>query len=141
MRALSLLIFYQVHTVRDGIIGPKSYRPILCEHPPRVEQGTLTFEKDATFSRCYNQQVSGKAFNEAGEEVHDASSGGGGAVYHHAKGTMHFMGKLAMTNNEAYVFVSVRDYEGRARRSGSYLGNCSDTRRVARVRCRSAFRG
>ena len=53
-----------------------------------------------------------------GEIVHDASSGGGGAVYHHAKGAMRFMGKLTMTENDAEVYVSVRDGEQRAQRSG-----------------------
>ena len=41
--------------------------------------------------------------------MYHGSSGGGGAVYHHAKGTMHFMGKLTMTNNDAYVYVSWTD--------------------------------
>lgn len=95
-------------------------RSVLCVlHPPRVEQGTLTFEKDATFVRCFNEQVRGEAESIGGEEVYDASSGGGGAVYHHTKGAMHFMGKLTMTDNEAYGNVSVlRACEGRTRRSG-----------------------
>lgn len=45
-----------------------------------------------------------------GEIVHDASSGGGGAVYHHAEGAMRFMGKLTMTENDADVYVSVRGW-------------------------------
>lgn len=76
-------------------------RPVLCFHPPRAEQGALTFEKDATFLRCFNGKFDGSVFDD------DASSGGGGAVYHHAKGAMHFMGKLTMIDNEADTEVSV----------------------------------
>ena len=41
--------------------------------------------------------------------MYSASSGNGGAVHHHVKGTMHFMEKLTMIDNDAYVYVSVRD--------------------------------
>eukprot|EP00904_Undaria_pinnatifida_P003569 jgi/Undpi1/13212/HiC_scaffold_8.g02874.m1 len=47
-------------------------------------------------------QSKGRFPRESGGYDHEASSGGGGAVYHHANGTMYFMGKLTITDNEAY---------------------------------------
>lgn len=55
--------------------------------------------------------MEGRFPRESGGYDHEASSGGGGAVYHHANGTMYFMGKLTITDNEAYVYVRVRDRE------------------------------
>lgn len=50
----------------------------------------LTFEKDAYFSGNLNDNLY-------------YGSGPGGAISVHVKGTIHFMGKLKMENNEADV--------------------------------------
>lgn len=68
-----------------------------------ANQGDLTFKKDVTFSGCHNNQITRGL---------DASTGRGGAVYQRVKGTMHFMGKLTMTDNEAYVYVSCSLFGG-----------------------------
>lgn len=56
----------------------------------RYLQGSLTFEKDATFSGNVNDQLY-------------YGSGPGGAISVHVKGSIYFMGKLTMTDNEADV--------------------------------------
>lgn len=59
-----------------------------CFEP--ASQGMLTFEKDAFFSGNLNDRLY-------------YGSGPGGAISNHVKGTIHFMGKLTMENNEADV--------------------------------------
>lgn len=56
-------------------------------------QGSLTFEKDATFTRNRNEGV-------------EVGSGPGGAISVHVKGSINFMGKLTMTDNFADVSVA-----------------------------------
>ncbi|CAB1113980.1 unnamed protein product [Ectocarpus sp. CCAP 1310/34] len=51
-------------------------------------KGSLTFEKDATFSGNLNDRLY-------------YGSGPGGAISVHVKGSIYFMGKLTMTDNEA----------------------------------------
>ena len=66
----------------------------------------MTFEKFALFENCYTAGQDGVQYNEEGNELYDASSGGGGAIYHHVKGTMTFLGGLNMTDNTADSYVS-----------------------------------
>lgn len=58
-------------------------------------QESLTFEKDATFTGNRND----------GDEV---GSGPGGAIFVHAKGSIHFMGNLSMMDNFADVSAGGR---------------------------------
>lgn len=69
-------------------------------------QGNVVFEKFALFDKCYTARQDGEQFDDEGNELYDASSGGGGAIYHHVKGTMTFLDGLTMTNNTADSYVS-----------------------------------
>ena len=66
----------------------------------------MTFEKFALFENCYTAAQDGQQYDEEGNSLYDASSGGGGAIYHHVKGTMTFLNGLNMTDNTADSYVS-----------------------------------
>ena len=66
----------------------------------------MTFEKYVRFENCYNERQDGEQTDEEGNILYDASSGGGGAIYNHVKGTMTFLDGLNMTGNTADAYVS-----------------------------------
>ena len=75
-----------VRARKGNLNGPETQPPQLFCHA----QGTLTFEKDATFTGNRNEGV-------------EVGSGPGGAIFVHVKGSINFMGKLSMTDNYADV--------------------------------------
>lgn len=62
-------------------------------------QGNVTFDTFALFENYYTSAQDGQQYDEEGNDLYDASSGDGRAIYHHMKGTITFFVGLNMTGN------------------------------------------